>query len=803
MSGYPFSAVLGMDEMRLALLLNAVSPAIGGVLVRGEKGTAKSTAVRALAGLLPPVDRVAACRFACDPAAPDPGCPDGPHPAGSTAEHRPARLVELPVGAAEDRVVGSLDLEKALAEGVRAYEPGLLAAAHRGVLYVDEVNLLHDHLVDLLLDAAAMGRCHVEREGVSVSHAARFLLVGTMNPEEGELRPQLLDRFGLTVEVAASRDPAVRAEVVRRRLAADADPAGFAAGWAEADAEVARRVAAARRRLPGVALPDAALRQIAEVCAAFDVDGMRADIVTARTAVAHAAWQGRDRVGADDVRVAARLALPHRRRRDPFDTPGLDEQRLDEALRRAREQHPDDDPDDHGPDGGPDGGPGPDGDPRGSGGGSDGAGSDPDGPGQPARGKGGADGRDRSGGSDEDGRPGSPDDGRAGAGRDGRWPANGRSGEGTGDGRFNDGRTGEGRADGTGRDHRTGGDRADWTGHDDPSGDGRAAADPDRSGHPGDDAGGDEADAHRPGGGAPHGGGDRGRPHARRFRPGGRPGDPDHAEGGTVAVPDRGLRARLLTAPGVGEGVPGRRSRARTGRGHTTGARVPAGPAGALHLPATVRAAAPHQAARGRTGGPLRLRPSDVREAVREGREGNLVLFVVDASGSMGARQRMAAVKGAVLALLTDAYQRRDKVAVVAFRGAGAQTLLPATSSVLAASARLAELPTGGRTPLAEGLLAAADLLRVERLRDPRRRPLVLVVTDGRATAGRRPLDRAARAAAVLAATGAPCVVVDCESGPVRLHLARRLAHQLHAPHHHLADVASDPLVGLTTRSAA
>ncbi|MEU1838075.1 VWA domain-containing protein [Micromonospora chersina] len=753
MTSYPFSAVLGMDEMRLALLLNAVSPAVGGVLVRGEKGTAKSTAVRALAGLLPPVDRVAACRFACDPAAPDPGCPDGPHPAGSAAERRPARLVELPVGAAEDRVVGSLDLEKALAEGVRAYEPGLLAAAHRGVLYVDEVNLLHDHLVDLLLDAAAMGRCHVEREGVSVSHAARFLLVGTMNPEEGELRPQLLDRFGLTVEVAASRDPAVRAEVVRRRLAADADPAGFAAGWAEADAEVARRVAAARRRLPRVALPDAALRQIAEVCAAFDVDGMRADIVTARTAVAHAAWQGRDRVTADDVRVAARLALPHRRRRDPFDTPGLDEQRLDEALRRARDQHPDDDPDGAGPDGGPDrgpdDGPGPDGGPdAGPGGGSGGPGVDdgpegsgggpvdPGGPGRPHRGKGGAGGRDRSGTSDDAGHPGSPDDGR-GTGRDGRWPANGRTGDGRGD---------------------------DWS-NSDRSGDGRS---------------GDHEDAGR----LPDPGGTGGRP-------------------GSVAVPDRGLRARLFTAPGVGEGVPGRRSRARTGRGRTTGARVPAGRAGALHLPATVRAAAPHQAARGRGGGPLRLRPSDVREAVREGREGNLVLFVVDASGSMGARERMSAVKGAVLALLTDAYQRRDKVAVVAFRGAGAETLLPATSSVLAASTRLAELPTGGRTPLAEGLLAAADLLRVEKLRDPKRRPLVLVVTDGRATAGPRPLDRAARAAAVLAATGAPCVVVDCESGPIRLHLGRRLAAHLHAPHHHLADVTSDPLVGLTTRSAA
>ncbi|MEU4775464.1 ATP-binding protein, partial [Micromonospora sp. NPDC023644] len=374
MTTYPFSAVLGMDDMRLALLLNAVSPAIGGVLVRGEKGTAKSTAVRALAALLPPVDRVAGCRFACDPTAPDPSCPDGPHPAAPPAERWPARLVELPVGAAEDRVVGSLDLEKALGEGVRAFEPGLLAAAHRGVLYVDEVNLLHDHLVDLLLDAAAMGRCHVEREGVSVSHASRFLLVGTMNPEEGELRPQLLDRFGLTVEVGASRDPAVRVEVVRRRLAADADPAGFAARWADADAQVARRVAAARQRLEHVLLPDAALRQIAEVCAAFDVDGMRADIVTARTALAHAAWHGRDAVTVEDVRVAARLALPHRRRRNPFDAPGLDDKRLDEALDRAGDDDPDDDPGggpDPGPDGGGPGGRGPDdpgGGPAGAGG---------------------------------------------------------------------------------------------------------------------------------------------------------------------------------------------------------------------------------------------------------------------------------------------------------------------------------------------------------------------------------------------------------------------------------------------------
>ncbi|MFF3240490.1 putative cobaltochelatase [Micromonospora sp. NPDC002931] len=726
MTTYPFSAVLGMDDMRLALLLNAVSPAIGGVLVRGEKGTAKSTAVRALAALLPPVDRVAGCRFACDPATPDPSCPDGPHTDEPAAERRPARLVELPVGAAEDRVVGSLDLEKALGEGVRAFEPGLLAAAHRGVLYVDEVNLLHDHLVDLLLDAAAMGRCHVEREGVSVSHASRFLLVGTMNPEEGELRPQLLDRFGLTVEVGASRDPAVRVEVVRRRLAADADPAGFAARWADADAEIARRVAAARGRLDRVLLPDAALRQIAEVCAAFDVDGMRADIVTARTALAHAAWHGRDVVTVEDVRVAARLALPHRRRRDPFDTPGLDEKRLDEALDRARDDDPDDDP----------GGPG-------------GPGDDPRGPG-PQGGPGGPGNTPDDGGSRDDGGPG-PD----------------AAGDANGSGSRRDGDAGRDRAEGNGPDGA-------W---------------PDRSDR--DQAPGRADDVSSADAGA-DGGTGRAEPAPGRPGTGGQP----------VAVPWQGLRARLLTAPGIGDGVPGRRSRARTGRGRTTGARVPAGRAGALHLPATLRAAAPHQHTRGRVAGPLRLRPEDVREAVREGREGNLVVFVVDASGSMGARARMAAVKGAVLALLTDAYQRRDKVAVVAFRGAAAQTLLPATSSVLAASTRLADLPTGGRTPLAEGLLAAADLLRVERLRDPKRRPLVLVVTDGRATAGERPLDRSARAAAVLAATGAPCVVVDCESGPVRLGLARRLAAQLGADHHRLDEVATAPLTDLATHPA-
>ncbi|HEY0890778.1 MAG TPA: ATP-binding protein, partial [Nocardioides sp.] len=333
---YPFSAVLGcdadaLDDMGLALVLTAVSPDIGGVLVRGEKGTAKSTTVRGLATVLPPIEVYDGDRFSIDPADPAAVSPDGPFADASTVT-RPVRLVELPVGATEDRVVGSLHLERALSHGKVEYEPGLLARAHRGLLYVDEVNLLHDHLVDLLLDAAAMGRVTVERDGVSVAYAARFVLVGTMNPEEGELRPQLLDRFGLTVEVAAPREPALRAEVVRRRMAFDAEPAAFAERYRAADAALTARLEDARERVGKVRLGEPALLKIAEVCAAFEVDGLRADIVTARTAVAHAAWAGRDEVTRADIHRAALLALPHRRRRNPFDAPGLDEELLDRVL---------------------------------------------------------------------------------------------------------------------------------------------------------------------------------------------------------------------------------------------------------------------------------------------------------------------------------------------------------------------------------------------------------------------------------------------------------------------------------------
>ncbi|PWI08638.1 putative cobaltochelatase [Streptomyces sp. NWU339] len=665
---FPFTAVVGQDDLRLALLLNAVSPQVGGVLVRGEKGTAKSTAVRALSALLPTVDVVSGCRFSCDPGSPDPACPDRPHEPGAF-EARSARMVELPVGASEDRLVGALDIERALSEGVKAFEPGLLADAHRGILYVDEVNLLHDHLVDLLLDAAAMGASYVEREGVSVRHAARFLLVGTMNPEEGELRPQLLDRFGLTVEVAASREPDQRVEVVRRRLAYDDDPAAFAARWADEEAAVRARIVAARELLPSVRLGDGALRQIAATCAAFEVDGMRADIVMARTATALAAWAGRTDVLAEDVRQAALLALPHRRRRSPFDAPGLDEDKLDETLEEFGGPGEDGGEDD--PDPGPGGGPG----------------------GQPA-----------------------PDEG--------------------------------------------------------PQGDGDTAARPEA--------------------------GEGGEPQA----------GPGAGEQSAVRAGEP-FRTKVLNVPGIGQGAAGRRSRARTEQGRTTGARRPQGALTKLHLSATVQAAAPHQRARGRSGPGLVVRRDDLRQATREGRESNLVLFVVDASGSMAARQRMSAVKGAVLSLLLDAYQRRDKVGLVTFRGSAAEVALPPTSSVDAAAARLESLPTGGRTPLAAGLLKAHDVLRVERLRDPARRALVVVVTDGRATGGLEPVALAGRAARLFAADGTASVVVDCESGPVRLGLAGQLAGELGGTAVTLDELRADSIAGLvrnvqgTSRRAA
>jgi magnesium chelatase subunit D len=471
---------------------------------------------------------------------------------------------------------------------------------------------------------------------VSVRHPSRFILVGTMNPEEGELRPQLLDRFGVTVEVSSSLDAAERVEVIRRRLHYEADPEGFAGKWIDDEGELARGVQEARERLPAMHLSEETLHTIASLCTQLGVDGLRGDIVTAKAARALAAWEGRSTVATEDVRRAALLALSHRRRRNPFEETSIDP----EELERLLSQGPDPDP----PSGGT---------PPPSGGGS------------------------RSGNFSTE-----PSDARAGSGE-------------------------------------------------------------------------------------------------------------------RTYSAEEGFEPASLEGPEKSRGGPlGRRSRVIGEHGHPVGDREAEGAAKDLALAATLRAAASHQRARGRMGPGIILRREDLRKSVREGREGNLILFVVDASGSMAAHKRMSAVKGAVLSMLTDAYQRRDKVSLVSFRGEGARILLPPTSSVELATSRLKELPTGGRTPLAAGLEKAAEVLERERLREKERRPLLVLLTDGRATAGPDP--RAA--VAELRRLGVAPVVVDTEEGYVRLEMARTLAEAMGARYLRLEELRADSLVELVER---
>ncbi len=332
---FPFSAIVGQDDMKLAILIAAVDPGIGGVLVFGDRGTGKSTAVRALAALLPPMKATLGCRYHCDPAAPRGACEDCDRiKAGKAAVKThsvPVPVVDLPLGATEDRVVGALDLQRALADGVKAFEPGLLARAHRGFLYIDEVNLLEDHLVDLLIDVAASGENVVEREGLSVRHPARFVLVGSGNPEEGELRPQLLDRFGLSVEVSTPKDLAQRIEVVKRRDAFERDPLAFTTLWAKEDAKVRKRISAGRALLPKVEVPDSVLEYSARLCLALGTDGLRGELTVMRAARALAAYQGDGTVTLAHVQRIAPSALRHRLRRDPLDDAGSSS-RVERAL---------------------------------------------------------------------------------------------------------------------------------------------------------------------------------------------------------------------------------------------------------------------------------------------------------------------------------------------------------------------------------------------------------------------------------------------------------------------------------------
>ncbi|MGA2873028.1 MAG: VWA domain-containing protein [Candidatus Dormibacteria bacterium] len=627
--------------MKLALLLAVVDPKLGGVLIRGERGTAKSTLVRALAGILPRQERVLDCPYGCSPRGAE-QC-EGCRARLALGERlpiavRPTRVVELPLGASEDRVVGSIDLERALSQGRRAFQPGVLAEANRQLLYVDEVNLLEHHLVDVLLDAAAMGVNVVEREEISITHPARFLLVGTMNPDEGELRPQLLDRFGLCVDVAGLSRLEDRVAIMRQE--------GAGPGPGEDDRRLARRLRRAHDLLDGVRTPAVVVWTAAALSVDQEVMGHRADIVLVQAARARRALlaadladPGRDRlvVTLQDLADVAELALVHRRR---------------------------------------------------SGGGGLRAGpvgihEVADLPTVPVE----------VGVPDPNRPPDSPASDGAGAESGGEGP---------------------------------------------PAGEGEAAT----------------AAAGR-----------------SEFRLGPAATEPVEVEEAFTAGGLRLPRERLRRWGS------GRRSQtsSRDRRGRYVGAREVDRPTD-LALDATLRAAAPHQVSRRASsdgeGSALRLEPRDLRQKVRQRRIGNLIVFAVDASASMDAERRMAATRSAILALLKDAYVRRDRVALVAFSGRSARVVLRPTASVDLAERQLARIAVGGTTPLTHGLTTALDLVRTERLRDPEVLPLLVLISDGRGNisfGGEEPLLEAQRLAEQVKRAGVRSVVID--SSQDRFHV--------------------------------
>jgi len=652
--------------MKRALLLNAVNPKIGGVLVRGKKGTAKSTAVRSLAALLPEVTVVQGCPYNCSPEDRQGlcnRCEPGDNDAQTVVRQIP--IIDLPVGATEDRLVGSLDIEEAIKTGNRVFEPGLIAATHQGILYIDEVNLLNDHLVDILLDAAAMGRNYVEREGISVTHRSEFILVGTMNPEEGDLRPQLLDRFGLAVEVEGRFSPEERQLIVKRRIAYEADPHGFMSEWRQTEEEERARVLRSQKLLPQVVVGDDILELITSICAEYDVDGMRGDIVMYKTALTIAAYENRTDVNAEDVREAANLALLHRQRRQPFQQPNLATEQLDSMVDdfqgQDNQRESSDQPQDQG-----------------------------------------------EGDSEPSDLPPSEDE----------------------------------------------------TETNEPENDSDSESDSSAPSSLGQE---------------------------QQFEVG----DPFAVRQLNLKPPDQ--RSRRAS---------GRRNVTITdsNAGRYVRSKMPEGKASSLALDATLRAAAPHQNSRRASSGSqnrVLIEPWDIRDKVRESMSGSLVLFVVDASGSMGAQRRMVAVKGAIMSLLLDAYQRRDRVGLISFRGTRAELLLPPTNSVDLAKVHLQNMPTGGRTPLSAGLFKALEIIETERIKDRDVLPLLVLLSDGRgnvALGHDSPLDEAYAGAGIIGEEKIPSVVVDTESGFLKLGMVQPVAEAMGAQYLKLEDLRADNL---------
>src|SRR5712692_731480 len=671
--------------MKLALILNAIVPTIGGVLIRGEKGTGKSTAVRALAKLLPEHLVVEGCHYSCDPEDTEALCDDCRHrltPDAALPSHsRRMRVVELPINASEDRVVGTIDLEAALRHGHKRFEPGVLAEANRNILYVDEVNLLDDHLVDVLLDAAAMGFNLVEREGVSYAHPSRFILVGTMNPEEGELRPQLLDRFGLCVDVEGIRDPDQRVLIAERDAAFKRGDHEFMNEFAAADHNLSRAVTEAIAAMRNVRITAGQSRLISSICVEAEVLGHRADVVIDHAARALAAYRRHASPSRDDIYDAATLALAHRARqpirRDQDETTSPEQAEQMDGSRQS---------------------------------GAEG--------GEPQ-----ASNSDSTAEASAEQSASSSDSGQQSAGSD-------------------QGMT-------------TGGS-------------------------------------------------------------GGRESTPDAAEIFNLRRIDL-PRQRRLRKQG------GKRSASQTPdrRGRYVRAE-PKAKVSDLAIDATVRAAAPMQKDRGRRHGErLRLEREDLRQKVRERRVGNLIVFVVDASASMDAEQRMAATKGAILSLLQDAYVRRDRVAVVIFKNRTAEVVLRPTSSVSLARRRLEKLSVGGTTPLTHGLIAGYNVIRTELRRDPTVRPLLVMISDGRGNISmfkEEPLVEAQRVAALILSERIDALVIDSARDfsllPSVQHLARvapmyqtyainacaDLAERMGARYYGLYDLSRDEIASAVER---
>ena len=652
---YPFSAIVGQEKMTRSLILNAICPSLGGLLIRGEKGTAKSTAVRALAAVLPEIEVVSGCPFNCDPHEYERLCPECKAKVklgiDLPMEKRKIRIVDLPLGATEDRVLGSLDLEYAVKEGKKRFTPGLLASAHRGILYVDEVNLLNDHIVDVILDAAGMGMNIVEREGISYVHQAEFILIGTMNPEEGELRPQLLDRFGMCIQIEGVKDPDERVRLIKLRERFDKNGTDFIMAYQTHQNNLSQKIICAKDRFSQITISDEMVQLCSRLALDAFVAGHRADIIIRKAALTIACYEGRNAVTEEDVNEAANLVLLHRMRMAP--PPPQHEHKEKE---RSQEKSPEDEKDKEKPE---------------------------------------TQNQQENEVREEE---------KEGEEKDQKESENNLSHIPMLENVFPVGDTFK----------------------------------------------------------------------ARRIQ----------MERDRIPRKGSGRRSRTRTSSKAGRYIMSTMERKTND----------------LALDATLRAAAPYQRRRSRQDVAIAIEESDIREKIREKRIGNFIVFVVDASGSMGAGKRMIETKGAILSLLMDAYQKRDKVAMVAFKGDSAEVLLSPTSSIELAHKLLEELPVGGKTPLCHGISLGYQIIQSYFRKDPHIYPLLILISDGKANVsqyGGKPLSEAMEVAdEIKNDTRVNTAVVDVEKpGLISFGLAHQLSVQMGARYFKTDNLKANTLV--------